>query len=75
LGGLPPSLATLGEGAALLPGQARATRTPTFRAEACHLKARLLKPFLEAPKAIPQELPGHGVVGLKLHRNAIPGKL
>jgi hypothetical protein len=75
LGGLPPSLATLGEGTALLPGQARATRTPALGAEARHLKARLLQPLLEAPEAITQELPSHGVVGLKLHRNTIPGKL
>jgi len=68
-------MTTLSEGTALLPGQARAARSPAFRAEACHLKARLLKPFLETPEAISEELPGHGVVGLKLHRNTIPGKL
>ena len=75
MGRLPPGLATLGKGTALLPGQARASCTPAFRAEARYLKACLLKPFLQAPEAIPQELPGHGMVGLKLHRNTIPGKL
>jgi hypothetical protein len=75
LGGLPPSLATLGEGAALLPPQARAAGPPAFRTEAGHLKARLFKPFLQAPQAITQEFSGHGVVGLKFHRNTIPGKL
>ena len=68
-------MTTLSEGTALLPGQARAARSPAFRAEACHLKARLFKPFLQAPQAITQEFSGHGVVGLKFHRNTIPGKL
>jgi hypothetical protein len=59
----------------MLTRKARAAGTPSFRGEARHLKARLLKPFLEAPEAIPQKLPGHGVMGLKLHRNTIPRKL
>ena len=69
------TLIMLSEAASVLSREGRAACSAAFCRKARNLKTSLLQAFPELSEAIPKQFPGHGVMGLKIHRDAITRQL